>query len=74
MITEIKCNVTVLVENTWVNPIVMRAGDMNKAKKDVLTEIFIEWGGLWCPCCGRLLRTRPRSTRLKRRVLLSERK
>lgn len=41
MITEIKCNVTVLVENTWVNPIVMRAGDMNKAKKDVLTVKYL---------------------------------
>lgn len=41
VITEIKCNVTVLVENTWVNPIVMRAGDMNKAKKDVLTVKYL---------------------------------
>jgi len=36
-------------------------------------EIFIEWEGLWCPCCGRLLRTKPRSTRLKRRLLLRKR-
>jgi hypothetical protein len=28
---------------------------------------------LWCPCCGRLLRTKPRGTRLKRRLLLRKR-
>jgi hypothetical protein len=36
--------------------------------------MFIEWEGLWCPCCGRLLRTKPRSTRPKRRLLLKKRK
>jgi hypothetical protein len=25
---------------------------------------------LWCPCCGRLLRTKPRATKLTRRLLL----
>jgi len=35
-------------------------------------EIFIKWEGLWCPCCGRLLRTKPRGTRLKRRLLLQK--
>ena len=35
-------------------------------------EVFIEWEGLWCPCCGRLLRTKPRATRLKRRLLLQK--
>jgi hypothetical protein len=25
---------------------------------------------LWCPCCGYLLRTKPRGTKLKRRLLL----
>ena len=36
-------------------------------------EIFMKWEGLWCPCCGRLLRTKPRSTRLKRRKMLMKR-
>ena len=36
-------------------------------------EVFIGWDGLWCPCCGRLLRTKPRSTRPKRRLLLKKR-
>jgi hypothetical protein len=25
---------------------------------------------LWCPCCGRLLRTKPRATKSTRRLLL----
>ena len=33
-------------------------------------EIYINWEGLWCPCCGYLLRTKPRGTKLKRRLLL----
>ncbi|MCH8914932.1 MAG: hypothetical protein IIA82_03685 [Thaumarchaeota archaeon] len=33
-------------------------------------EIFIEWKGLWCPCCGRLLRTKPRARKLKRQLAL----
>jgi len=33
-------------------------------------EIYIKWDGLWCPCCGYLLRTKPRGTKLKRRILL----
>ena len=25
-------------------------------------EIFIKWEGLWCPCCGYMLRTHPRNS------------
>lgn len=32
-------------------------------------EIYINWEGLWCPCCGYLLRTKPRSKKTKRRKL-----
>ena len=28
-------------------------------------EVFINWEGLWCPCCGRLLRTKPRAKKSK---------
>jgi len=28
-------------------------------------EIFIEWKGLWCPCCGSKLRTGPRNMKYK---------
>ena len=28
-------------------------------------EVFIKWEGLWCPCCGRLLRTKPRAKKSK---------
>ena len=33
-------------------------------------ELFITWEGLWCPCCGRLLRTKPRARKLKQRLAL----
>ena len=33
-------------------------------------ELFIKWEGLWCPCCGRLLRTKPRARKLKQRLAL----
>jgi hypothetical protein len=26
-------------------------------------EIFVQWDGFSCPCCGKLLRTRPRSVK-----------
>ena len=33
-------------------------------------EIYMVWEGLWCPYCGYLLRTKPRCTKLKRRLML----
>lgn len=30
------------------------------------SEIFLQWDGHWCPCCGRSLRTRPRTSRYKK--------
>ena len=34
-------------------------------------EVFIEWEGLWCPCCGRMLRSKPRAKKLKQKLSLS---
>ena len=31
-------------------------------------EVFIKWDGAKCPCCGRVLRTRPHNTKLKARL------
>jgi hypothetical protein len=30
-----------------------------------ICEIFIKWDGLWCPCCGYRLRTKPRNLKYK---------
>ena len=30
-------------------------------KRCQICEIFIKWDGLWCPCCGYRLRTKPRN-------------
>jgi hypothetical protein len=34
-------------------------------KRCQVCQIFIKWEGLWCPCCGYRLRTRPRSRKYK---------
>lgn len=28
-------------------------------------EIFIDWRGIWCPCCGYRLRVNPRHSKFK---------
>jgi len=34
-------------------------------KRCQICETFLKWDGLWCPCCGYRLRTRPRNLKLK---------
>jgi DNA-directed RNA polymerase subunit RPC12/RpoP len=36
-------------------------------KRCQICEIFIKWDGLWCPCCGYRLRTKPKNTADRRR-------
>ena len=33
-----------------------------------ICEIFISWEGLWCPCCGYRLRTKPRNLKYKAKL------
>ena len=33
-----------------------------------ICEIFIKWEGLWCPCCGYSLRTKPRNLKYKAKL------
>ncbi len=35
----------------------------NNQKRCQICEIFIKWEGLWCPCCGYMLRTHPRNSK-----------
>ena len=39
----------------------------HKAQKPVC-EIFLKWDGLWCPCCGYRLRTKPRNLKYKAKL------
>lgn len=32
-------------------------------------ELFIKWNGAKCPCCGMLLRTKPRSSLSRQRLV-----
>ncbi len=34
-------------------------------KRCQICEIFLTWDGVWCPCCGYRLRTRPRNSKFK---------
>lgn len=37
-------------------------------KRCQICEIFIIWPGLWCPCCGYRLRTKPRNLKYKAKL------
>lgn len=37
-------------------------------KRCQICQIFIKWDGLWCPCCGYRLRTRPRNLKYKEKL------
>ena len=37
-------------------------------KRCQICELFIMWDGLWCPCCGYRLRTRPRNLKYKAKL------
>ena len=34
-------------------------------KRCQVCEIYLEWQGTWCPCCGYRLRIRPRNGKYK---------
>ena len=36
-------------------------------KRCTTCQIFIKWEGLWCPCCGVLLRKKSRTPRSRKR-------
>ena len=37
-------------------------------KRCQICELFIKWDGLWCPCCGYRLRTKPRNLQYKAKL------
>jgi hypothetical protein len=41
-------------------------------KRCQICEMFIKWDGLWCPCCGYRLRTRPRNLKYKAKLRARE--
>lgn len=40
----------------------------NGQKHCRLCNLFIQWDGLWCPCCGYRLRTRPRHSKYRAKL------
>ena len=37
------------------------------AKRCSTCDIYIKWDGLWCPCCGYMLRNKPKNNQYKQR-------
>jgi predicted amidophosphoribosyltransferase len=37
-------------------------------KRCQVCESFLKWDGLWCPCCGYRLRTKPRNLKYKAKL------
>jgi predicted amidophosphoribosyltransferase len=37
-------------------------------KRCQVCSIFLRWDGLWCPCCGYKVRTRPRCSKYKQKL------
>ena len=44
----------------------------NGQKRCQVCDIFIDWDGLWCPCCGYKLRGKPRNLKYKRKFQESQ--
>jgi hypothetical protein len=36
-------------------------------KRCQVCAVYMRWEGLWCPCCGRKVRTRPRNSKFKQK-------
>jgi len=43
-------------------------------KRCNVCELFVNWDGNHCPCCGMLLRTRPKISRYRQTCLIQEEK
>jgi len=37
-------------------------------KRCQVCEVFLDWDGIWCPCCGYRLRSRPRNMKYKTKL------
>jgi len=37
------------------------------AKRCTACNIYIKWEGMWCPCCGYMLRNKPKNNQYKQR-------
>ena len=38
-------------------------------KRCRICDIFVKWEGVWCLCCGHKLRTRPRASKYRMKLL-----
>lgn len=38
-------------------------------KRCQVCSIFMKWDGAWCPCCGCRVRTKPRNSKFKKKLI-----
>jgi len=49
-------------------------GYVQGQKRCTQYELFIQWEGLWCTCCGCLLKSKPRAKKSKQLLVLRQAK
>jgi hypothetical protein len=43
-------------------------------KRCQICAIYMRWDGIWCPCCGCRVRTRPRNSKFKQKLKTTRKK
>ena len=43
-------------------------------KRSQICAIYMRWDGMWCPCCGCRVRTRPRNSKFKQKFKTTRKK
>ena len=69
--TLMKWSARELVQRYLAKKPAMNRADINQVKRDAHTcEIFSIWEGKHCPCCGMVLRTKPKGTQTRQRLMV----
>jgi len=42
----------------------------NGQKRCSICNLFINWDGKYCPCCGYVLRTKPKGTQTRQKLMI----
>ena len=55
-----------------IRPRAQRSGSFGRyaagQKRCQVCALFMKWDGLWCPCCGCRVRTKPRNSKFKQKL------
>lgn len=74
------CDITFEIKAVWMackgicsrykaqKPMWERGRYASGQRRCQICEMFIEWDGLWCPCCGYRVRSKPRNSKYKAKL------